>query len=328
LKTYKETDDEQDFEKQEFSKLIKYLRNLSSHKLSPDFDKNFYKKLEYSKPKLNLKRILSLIFTVRKGDIILTWFPALLRYRLISGITAGVVIVAVVVFYIKTQVSRHKNQEQITNTRIKETRHKTQDTFNKTQDTRHKYQDEKTQKINENKDREIINKEFDDVIYAEIVEPSVKEYRGYKEHKEYIPGNLTEGESFTGDIKDGTGTYTWKDGTIYAGEFKEGKISGKGLMNYTNGNEYDGEWLNNERNGKGTFKMKNKTRFSGEWKDDELNGQAKLIKSNGESYSGEWKDGMAHGKGKYTWANGDSYEGEWKFGKMHGKGTLIKANRK
>lgn len=39
----------------------------------------------------------------------------------------------------------------------------------------------------------------------------------------------------------------------HIGEFKEGKLHGKGIHNYISGAKYDGDWLNNLRDGFGIY---------------------------------------------------------------------------
>lgn len=43
---------------------------------------------------------------------------------------------------------------------------------------------------------------------------------------------------------DGKGVMNWPNGERFEGDFKMGKISGKGTKYYNNGNKYTGEWAN------------------------------------------------------------------------------------
>ena len=66
----------------------------------------------------------------------------------------------------------------------------------------------------------------------------------------------------------GNGTYTWADGAVY-----------------------DGEWKDNKRNGKGTNTWPDGDVHEGEYKDDKMNGHGKWSNRNGSIlYDGMWKD--------------------------------------
>jgi hypothetical protein len=78
------------------------------------------------------------------------------------------------------------------------------------------------------------------------------------------------------------GTFTWRDGAKYVGEFTDGKFNGQGTITYPNGYKYFGEWRNGSPNGQGTATFPNGERYAGEWKDGRL-------------YAGEYKDGMPDG---------------------------------
>lgn len=51
----------------------------------------------------------------------------------------------------------------------------------------------------------------------------------------------------------GSGTYTFKSGTSYTGQFTDGKMDGYGIMTYPSGNRYEGRFMNNSKFGSGTF---------------------------------------------------------------------------
>lgn len=47
----------------------------------------------------------------------------------------------------------------------------------------------------------------------------------------------------------GEGTYVFADGTIYKGEWVNGRIKGKGVCIWNDGRRYEGEWLDNKKHG-------------------------------------------------------------------------------
>jgi hypothetical protein len=51
--------------------------------------------------------------------------------------------------------------------------------------------------------------------------------------------------------RSGQGYYTYPDGSIWVGEFKDGIPSGQGACHYANGDRYEGEWSNNAPYGEG-----------------------------------------------------------------------------
>ena len=41
----------------------------------------------------------------------------------------------------------------------------------------------------------------------------------------------------------GEGKFTWTDGKIYIGEFRNGQLHGRGTIYYPNGQKASGEWV-------------------------------------------------------------------------------------
>ena len=124
-----------------------------------------------------------------------------------------------------------------------------------------------------------------------------------------------------GDCINGTGTFEYKDGSKYAGEWKDGKINGEGTKTNKDGQKYVGEWKDNKPNGQGTFTWPDGKKYIGEFKDDKFNGQGTLTTPVGSKYVGEFKDGKRNGQGIFTASDGSKYVGEFKDGKRNGLGT-------
>ena len=82
-------------------------------------------------------------------------------------------------------------------------------------------------------------------------------------------------------------------GKTYIGEFKDGKMNGKGSVTGSDGFKYVGEFKNDKMNGKGTMTWKS-----------------------GGNYVGEWKDGLMEGLGTYTYGNGEKKTGIWKYSEL------------
>jgi len=92
-----------------------------------------------------------------------------------------------------------------------------------------------------------------------------------------------------GGQRSGYGTYIFRSGSSYVGEWKDGHYNGQGTATYIQGDRYVGEWKDGNRHGQGT-----------------------LFFTDGGKYSGEWKDGMHDGRGIRTFADGKPpQEGIW-----------------
>lgn len=84
----------------------------------------------------------------------------------------------------------------------------------------------------------------------------------------------------------GKGAYTFTDGTIYEGDFKNGLKEGQGRIIYPNGDLYEGEFKNDKMNGKGRLRTQN-VYFEGFFKDDEIEGDVTLIDEEGKEHKGQ-----------------------------------------
>ena len=119
--------------------------------------------------------------------------------------------------------------------------------------------------------------------------------------------NTKIAEFYQGDCKnnlaDGYGKAQGED--IYEGQFKSGKLHGKGIYRISNGNSYEGKFRNNMMHGKGIY-----------------------IWSDGKRYEGDYVNGKRIGKGMLIWPDGDMYKGEWLNGRFTGKGMIIHSNGK
>lgn len=63
---------------------------------------------------------------------------------------------------------------------------------------------------------------------------------------------------------DGKGLMIWPDESRYDGDFKMGKIEGKGKKEFANGNRYVGDWKNDAQHGSGVlYSIKEQTKRQG-----------------------------------------------------------------
>eukprot|EP00347_Sterkiella_histriomuscorum_P020306 403338314 len=122
-------------------------------------------------------------------------------------------------------------------------------------------------------------------------------------------------------LKSGKGMIISKEGSIYGGEWKDGKLSGTGLLIYLSGDVYDGQWTNGLRNGSGTYYYKDGGSYIGKWVLGFMHGQGVLTWQNGDQYTGQFVYNQRSGNGELKCANGDKYIGEFEMNKINGQGV-------
>ncbi len=107
---------------------------------------------------------------------------------------------------------------------------------------------------------------------------------------QYSDGVIYEGEATKG-IPSGMGKYTWKDGTIIRGSWREDPnyLHGKCNIEYPSGSKYAGECKDSEPNGEGILRKKDGAVLSGSWKNSFLNGYC-TIKDKKGTYRGLCKN--------------------------------------
>ncbi|XP_058782056.1 phosphatidylinositol 4-phosphate 5-kinase 4-like [Vicia villosa] len=147
---------------------------------------------------------------------------------------------------------------------------------------------------------------------------------------------------FKSKLFHGKGKYTWSNGTIYEGDWVDGKRTGKGrviwpcgkkykgelsknysLMGGKNRNIYIGNWKNNKRDGRGIIKWASGDVLDGCWSNGRLRSGVYRF-ANGDVYTGGLKNSHFHRKGESAWSNDEIiFEGDWVKGKITGKGLLI-----
>ncbi len=152
---------------------------------------------------------------------------------------------------------------------------------------------------------------------------------------------IAQAQCISGDCVNGIGTYQWKNGATYTGQFENGNRNGYGQYTFNNGDVYVGEWQNNERQGYGVyFYYKDPAgykSYSGEWVKGLRSGIG-IIEFDDESIAprfGIWKNSAFvnkyehlgclegdcyEGYGIYIGEDGSRYEGNFKEGQRDGKG--------
>ena len=159
----------------------------------------------------------------------------------------------------------------------------------------------------------------------------------YQEHVE-LHGELVAAPCLAGamrgsmyvwqdDVRHGRGVMKFADGTVYTGEFEDGRHHGKGKMTNVNGSSYDGNYQSGVPSGDGVWSSAPHTEqaecthlsdtYSGQWENGSYHGRAVQIwYKDGEEwrYEGQYEHGTQHGYGILTYGDGSKYEGNWHMG--------------
>lgn len=122
----------------------------------------------------------------------------------------------------------------------------------------------------------------------------------------------------------GQGSYTYTNGSVYEGQWVDGRKQGEGKQTQPDGSVYTGEWRDNLQNGKGRMRWANGDVYEGQWSDGHMHGKGVLTTASGDRYQGSFVVDEREGQGVLTRRNGERYEGLWKEGKRNGKGLLSK----
>jgi serine/threonine-protein kinase len=143
----------------------------------------------------------------------------------------------------------------------------------------------------------------------------------------YYDNGRYEGE-VVNNLKQGKGTYYWKNAGRYTGDWKNDVIEGNGIYYSETGDKYDGEWVNGKMQGTGTKLWNDGSKYEGGWYNDQRWGKGTYTMKSGDKYTGDWKNDVKDGYGIYYWNNSGSYEGYWKNNNMDGFGKYYDANGK
>lgn len=120
--------------------------------------------------------------------------------------------------------------------------------------------------------------------------------------------------------RNGHGTESYPDGTVYVGEWKDGKRHGSGTYRHADGTVYDGAWQDGTKEGEGSMRWAVGNEYTGEWANGHRQGRGVYKDTSGDTYEGEWWAGKKDGHGICRFANGDTFEGRYKAGRRDGCG--------
>ena len=129
-------------------------------------------------------------------------------------------------------------------------------------------------------------------------------------------------------------------GDYYIGEYKDGKMHGKGTIFFKNGKiKYEGNFVNNKKEGMGKYffeygeyfikenskkyYLSNGDYYLGPWLNDKRYGIGKIFLKNGKvKYAGDFVNNKFEGNGMYIFEDGYYYYGQWMDDYQHGKGNI------
>lgn len=123
------------------------------------------------------------------------------------------------------------------------------------------------------------------------------------------------------DLKHGKAKETFmEDGgklplATYVGHYRMGHKDGQGTLSWADGSIYDGQFVQDSQEGEGTFKWKSKHIYSGQWFENQMNGAGRYDWPEGTFYIGEYKMGLKHGEGTFTSKNGQEMICRWEDGR-------------
>ena len=64
---------------------------------------------------------------------------------------------------------------------------------------------------------------------------------------------LAGAKCVSGNCANGSGTYTWPDGSTYVGQFRNSRLHGQGTYSWPDGSVYSGQFADNKSSGQGTY---------------------------------------------------------------------------
>jgi len=113
---------------------------------------------------------------------------------------------------------------------------------------------------------------------------------------------------------------------IYEGNFINNLYEGQGILKFlTNGAEYQGSFKSGKFHGHGEFIDQNNDHYVGSFINNMKSGNGTMKYESGSTYNGKWENNMRHGQGEMKWTNGTVYQGEFVNDKFEGKGKLVNA---
>ncbi len=136
----------------------------------------------------------------------------------------------------------------------------------------------------------------------------------------FVYASFALGECIKGDCTNDQGTYTYSDGSVYVGQWKNSKRNGIGTLTRPKGSKYVGHWKDDQFDGQGAYTYPDGSKYVGQWKNSKRNGEGRYVSSSGSEYESQWKNGRLFGEGILTTSDENKFVGQFdKNGKIIGK---------
>ena len=141
----------------------------------------------------------------------------------------------------------------------------------------------------------------------------------YLQIKGNIPYLFDNGDSYVGEWKNGKmhgkGHYKWKQGGSLIGSFLNGTAYNCEGVFYSKAGKYTGSFIKGKKSGRGTFEFSDGNIFKGEFYEGEML-SGTYYWTNGSSWSGEFRNNEPFtGEGTWHYKDGQVKSGKWKNGR-------------
>lgn len=107
------------------------------------------------------------------------------------------------------------------------------------------------------------------------------------------PGRYTgwfKGNRIKGYVPHGRGSMRYFNGSVYAGQWRNGKMHGNGAITWDDSSSYSGQWSEGKRTGYGTYTWPNRDTYVGQWKENQMCGEGIYYFHDGRVQRGIWKE--------------------------------------
>jgi len=105
-------------------------------------------------------------------------------------------------------------------------------------------------------------------------------------------------------------------------------MHGSGTFRYRNGDTYSGEFHNNKRHGQGRMFFSNGDLYRGLWREGHMHGRGQYHYHDGQQFEGKFIHGKRNGRGKHQWPDGSIAIDKFVNDQRVGEGVLLSPNRK